>query len=46
MFSDLRFLFTMFTIQTSFKPILFGGWGGGGYIPLVEVTVNSKEENS
>ncbi len=27
-FSDLRFPFTMFTLQTSFKPFLMGGgWG-------------------
>ncbi len=34
----------MFTLQTSFKPLLLGG-GGGGYNPLVEATVNSKEKN-
>ncbi len=33
----------MFTLQTSFKPLLVGG---GGLNPLVDVTVNSKEENS
>jgi hypothetical protein len=27
-FSDLRFLYTMFTLQTSFKSLLL--WGGGG----------------
>jgi hypothetical protein len=31
----------MFTIQTSFKPLLLKGGGGE-----IEVTVNSKEENS
>jgi hypothetical protein len=41
----------MFTLQTSFNPPLPGGGGGGGGCggeknPLVEVTVNSKEENS
>jgi hypothetical protein len=35
----------MFTLQTSIKPLLPGG-GGGGLNPLFEVTVNSKEENS
>ncbi len=33
----------MFTLQTSFKPLLLKRGGGG---PLVEVTVNSKEESS
>jgi hypothetical protein len=28
-FSDLRFLYTMFTLQTSFKPLLLTGGGGG-----------------
>jgi hypothetical protein len=37
---------TMFTLQTSFKPLLLWDGGGGEYNPLVEVTVNSKEENS
>ncbi len=32
-----------FTLPTSFNPFLFGGGGGD---PLVEVTENSKEENS
>ncbi len=32
----------MFTLQTSFKPLLLKGEGGN---PLVEVIVNSKEEN-
>jgi len=46
-FSDLRFPFTMFTLQASFKPLLLKrGVGGGGKNPFVEVTVNSKEENS
>ncbi len=41
-------MFTMFTLQTSFKPLLPRGGGGvGGEIPgFVEVTVNSKKENS
>ncbi len=34
-FSDMRFPYTMFTLQT-----------GGGIISLVQVTLNSKEENS
>ncbi len=34
----------MFTLQTSFKPLLLKG--GGRVNPSVEVTVNSKEENS
>ncbi len=43
--SDLRFPYTMFTLQTSFnfKHFCSGGGGGGGLNPLV-VTVNSKEE--
>jgi hypothetical protein len=36
----------MFTLQTSFTPLVIGGGGGGSKIPLVEVTVKSKEENS
>jgi hypothetical protein len=32
----------MFTLQTNFKPLLLEGGGG----ELIEVTVNSKEENS
>ncbi len=43
----LEVFVTMFTLQTSFKPLLLGRWGGGGgsKIHLVEVvTVNSKEE--
>jgi hypothetical protein len=38
----------MFTFQTSFKLLLLKGAGGGGVTSnlLVEVTVNSKEENS
>jgi hypothetical protein len=28
--SDLRFPYTMFTLQPSFKPLLLGGGGGGG----------------
>ncbi len=34
----------MFTLQTSFKPLLLK-WGGG-VNTVVEETVNSKEENS
>jgi hypothetical protein len=34
----------MFTLQPSFKPLLLKG--GGSKNPLVEVTVNSKKENS
>jgi hypothetical protein len=35
----------MFTLPTSFKPLLLGGEGGGGQQNLlVEVTMNSKEE--
>ncbi len=33
----------MFTLKTSFKPLLLGE-GGGGVKSLVEGTVNSKEE--
>jgi hypothetical protein len=33
----------MFTLQTIFKPLLLKGVG---LSPTVEVTVNSKEENS
>jgi hypothetical protein len=39
----LRFSYTMFTLKTSFKPLLLGGWGGG-VNPLVGVTVNSKRK--
>ncbi len=37
----------VYTLQTtySFKALLLGG-GGGGHNPLVEMTVNSKKENS
>ncbi len=36
----------MFTLQTSFKPLLLREGGGEGEKnPLVEMTVNSKEEN-
>jgi hypothetical protein len=35
----------MFSLQTSFNPLLLKGGGGvGGVKPVVEVTVNSKEE--
>ncbi len=35
----------MFTLQTSFKPLLLKGGGGGvKSISTVEVTVDSKEE--
>jgi hypothetical protein len=37
--------YTMFTSQTSFKPLLLKG-GGEDKILLVEVTMNSKEQNS
>ncbi len=46
-FSDLSLPNTMFTLQTSFKPLLLKEGGGGWINSLVEgVTVNSKEENS
>ncbi len=35
----------MFTLQTTFKPLLLGGGVGAGD-PLLEVNVKSKEENS
>jgi hypothetical protein len=41
-FSDLRFTYTMFTLQISFKKHFLKGWGSN---QLVEVTVNNKEEN-
>jgi hypothetical protein len=40
----LSSLYTMFTLQTSFNPLLLKGGGGGEAV--VEVPVNSKEENS
>ncbi len=40
----LRLPYEMFTIQTSFKQLLLTE--GGGVNPLVEVTENSKKENS
>ncbi len=40
------FPYTMFTLQTSFKPLLLGGGGGGEYNTLVEAPVNRKEEKS
>ncbi len=46
-FSGLRFPYTTFTLQTSFKPLLLRAGGGGGrQTAVVEVTVNSKGENS
>ncbi len=39
----LRLEVSMFTLQTSFKPLLLKG--GGRVNPSVEVTVNSKEED-
>jgi hypothetical protein len=39
----LSFPYTMFTLQTSFKPLLLGG---GGVKTVVEVTVNSKKGSS
>ncbi len=39
----LRLDVTMFTLQASFKPLLLKR-GGGSKNPLVEVTVNSKED--
>jgi hypothetical protein len=39
----LRFPYTMFTLQTSFKPLLLKGRGVN---PLVEMTLNSKEDIS
>ncbi len=36
----------MFTLQTSFKPLLLKRGGGGWLKAVVEETVNSKEENS
>ncbi len=37
----------MFTLQTSFNPLFLNGGGvGWEYTPLVEVSVNSKKENS
>ncbi len=34
-FSDVRFQYTMFTLQISFKPLLFGGGGGWGTLKYV-----------
>ncbi len=50
MFPDLRFPYTIFTLQTSFKPLLLKGVGGGGRGGVkskisIEVTVKSKEED-
>jgi hypothetical protein len=40
----------MFTLETSFKPLLLSGGGGGDrevrVESVVDVTVNSEEENS
>ncbi len=38
------FPYSVFTLQTSFNPLLLRG--GGEYNQLVEVTVNGREENS
>jgi hypothetical protein len=43
---NLRLPYTMFTLQTSFKTLLLKGGGGGVKSVSIEVTVNSKEENS
>ncbi len=40
----MGFLYTKFTLQTSSKSLLPKGWGEQN--PLVDVTANSKEENS
>ncbi len=47
-FSYLRFTFTMFTLQTNYKPVSnhFCTRGGGGVNSVVKLTVNSTEENS
>jgi hypothetical protein len=39
-------MFTLQTTKTSFKPLLLKDGVVGEENPLVEVTVNSKEENS
>ncbi len=44
--SDLRFPYTIFTLQTSFKPLLLKEGGRVEINSEVEVTVNSREENS
>jgi hypothetical protein len=36
---------TMLTLLSGFEPLLLGGGRGRVINPLVEVTVNSKEEN-
>ncbi len=36
----------MLILQTTFKPLLLKGVGGGGVKSVSIVTVNSKEENS
>ncbi len=41
----MGFPYTKFILQTSFKPLLLKG-GRGGSRQLVDVTVNSTEENS
>jgi hypothetical protein len=43
--SDLRFPYTIFTLQASFKPVLLGG--GGGVKPSAEVAfVPTTSKNS
>ncbi len=42
----MRFPYTMFTLQTCFELVLLKEGGGGGVKIRIEVTVNSKEENS
>jgi hypothetical protein len=39
----MRFPYTMFTLETSFKQLLPGGGGGGGNW-FVEVPLNSKRK--
>ncbi len=44
----MMFPYTIFTLQSSFKPLLLTGVGGGGggiKSFTIEVTVNNKEEN-
>jgi hypothetical protein len=42
----LEFSYKLFSLQTSFKPLLLKGGGGVGVKFVIEVIVNSKEENS